>query len=67
MRWEHVLTPEDLVRLAATRSYAIVLPPAEREALLGRVRELVTTHPDLAGRERIAVPYVTRVYTAVLL
>lgn len=65
VRWEHVLTPEDLVRLAATRSYAIVLPPAQREALLGRVRELVTTHPDLAGRERIAVPYVTRVYTAV--
>lgn len=66
VRWEHVVDPEDLVRLAATRSYTIVLPPAEREALLARVRDLVTTHPDLAGRERVALPYVTRVHTATL-
>ncbi|MCC2321696.1 class I SAM-dependent methyltransferase [Cellulomonas xiejunii] len=64
VRWEHVLAPEDLVRLAGTRSYALVLPPDEREALLERVRTLVTTHPDLAGLDRVPVPYVTRVYTA---
>ncbi|KSW29638.1 class I SAM-dependent methyltransferase [Cellulomonas sp. B6] len=64
VRWDHVLTPDELVRLAATRSYAIVLPPDERAALLDRVRTLVTTHPDLAGRPRVPVPYVTRVYTA---
>lgn len=64
VRWDHVLTPDELVRLAGTRSYAIVLPPDERAALLDRVRTLVTTHPDLAGRSRVAVPYVTRVYTA---
>ncbi len=66
VQWEHVVGPEDLVRLAATRSYTIVLPPAERAALLARVRDLVTTHPDLAGHEHVAVPYVTRVYTAAL-
>ncbi len=64
VRWEHELSPADLVRLAGTRSYAIVLPPDEREALLARVRTLVTTHPDLVGLERVPVPYVTRVYTA---
>ncbi len=64
VRWNHVLTPDELVRLAGTRSYAIVLPPDERAALLDRVRTLVTTHPDLAGRTRVPVPYVTRVYTA---
>lgn len=63
VRWDHVLTPDELVRLAGTRSYAIVLPPDERAALLDRVRTLVTTHPDLAGRPRVPVPYVTRVYT----
>ena len=64
VRWEHVLTPEELVRLAGTRSYALVLPPDERAALLERVRALVTTHPDIAGLDRVPVPYVTRVYTA---
>jgi len=64
VRWDHVLTPEDLVRLAGTRSYALILPADERAALLDRVRELVTTHPDLAGRASVPVPYVTRVYTA---
>ena len=64
VRWEHVLAPEDLVRLAGTRSYALVLPADERAALLERVRTLVTTHPDLAGLDRVPVPYVTRVYTA---
>lgn len=64
VRWEHVLSPDDLVRLAGTRSYALVLPPAERTALLERVRALVTTHPDIAGLEQVPVPYVTRVYTA---
>ena len=64
VRWDHVMTPEDLVRLAGTRSYAILLPPDERAALLDRVRTLVTTHPDLVGRDTVPVPYVTRVYTA---
>lgn len=64
VRWDHVVTPDDLVRLAGTRSYALVLPADERAALLDRVRTLVTTHPDLVGREHVAVPYVTRVYTA---
>jgi len=64
VRWDHVLTPDDLVRLAGTRSYALVLPADERAALLDRVRTLVTTHPDLAGRDQVPVPYTTRVYTA---
>ncbi|UZN04590.1 class I SAM-dependent methyltransferase [Cellulomonas sp. S1-8] len=64
VRWDHVLTPDELVRLAGTRSYALVLPPAERAALLARVRDLVTTHPAIAGQAHIPVPYLTRVYTA---
>lgn len=64
VRWDHVVAPDDLVRLAGTRSYALVLPADERAALLDRVRTLVTTHPDLVGRTEVAVPYVTRVYTA---
>lgn len=64
VRWTNTLTPEQLVTLAGTRSYALVLDADARAELLGTVRDLVTTHPDLAGREHVDVPYVTRVYTA---
>ena len=64
LRWEHVLTPDELVRLAGTRSYVLLLAPDERAALLDRVRTLVTTPPAHAGHTEVPVPYVTRVYTA---
>jgi hypothetical protein len=37
----------------------ITLDEAPREALLDRVRALAVEHPDLAGRERFPLPYVT--------
>jgi hypothetical protein len=60
VEWTHRLTPDSLLDLVASRSYVITLPPDEREALLDRVRDLLGTHPRLAGREDIALPYVTR-------
>jgi len=57
--WTHELTPDGLVELAASRSYVITLDETGRATLLDRVRELLARHPDLAGRSRIAVPYVT--------
>jgi SAM-dependent methyltransferase len=57
--WTHELTPGGLVELAASRSYVITLDEPQRSALLGRVRELIARHPDLAGRSRIPLPYVT--------
>ncbi|RKS84199.1 ubiquinone/menaquinone biosynthesis C-methylase UbiE [Motilibacter peucedani] len=64
--WTHETTPEGLVELAASRSYVILLPEDERAALLGRVRSLLASHPDLAGRSSIALPYLTRCYRAAL-
>jgi hypothetical protein len=40
------------------------MPAAEPDELLGEVRELTARHPALAGRERIAMPYVARCYRA---
>jgi hypothetical protein len=57
--WTDVLTPQKLVELAACRSYVITLDEDAREALLDRVRALAAEHPDLAGRERFDLPYVT--------
>ncbi len=57
--WVNPVTPEGLVELVASRSYVIVAAEPERERILDSVRELVRTHPELAGREQFAMPYVT--------
>jgi SAM-dependent methyltransferase len=56
---EQELDAAGLVDLVASRSYAIVMPPAERATMLLRVLELTRTHPELVGRQHFAMPYVT--------
>ena len=63
-RWEDEISPGSLRPLAASRSYLLLLPDDEREELLGAVDELAATHPDLAGRARVPLPYVTNAYRA---
>ena len=53
-----------LRELAASRSYLLTLPAARREELLAAVDELVATHPDLAGRGVVDLPYVARCWRA---
>lgn len=61
LRAEHdqPLDAAGLHDLVGSRSYVIRLEPAAREALLGRVAELVRTHPALVGRQHFWMPYVT--------
>lgn len=58
-------TVDSLVRLMRSRSYYIVATPERRAAIEAAVRDLVRTHPDLAGRESFPLPYLTYVYRAV--
>ena len=58
--WVHQLTVPELLDMVASRSYVILLPPEERQALLDRVRQLTETDPALAGRPEITLPYVTQ-------
>lgn len=60
IRWRHRLGRGELLDLVASRSYVIVLPEHQRRELLGSVTELLDTHPDLAGRAELSLPYVTR-------
>ncbi len=53
---------EDLIARVRSISYVASLPAPEREDVLQRVREIATTHPQLAGREPIRLPYRTDVY-----
>jgi SAM-dependent methyltransferase len=62
--WVHRVTIPELLDMVASRSYAILLPPDERQALLDRVRRLAATHPAVAGQREISLPYVTQCWRA---
>jgi SAM-dependent methyltransferase len=60
VEWAQQLPPGDLVQLVASRSYVITLPDQQRTDLLAGVADFAATHPALAGRERIGMPYIAR-------
>ncbi len=59
VEWTNYLTPQALIDLVASRSYCITSPAEVRTKTLGRVRQLLTTHPALANTGGLALPYVT--------
>jgi SAM-dependent methyltransferase len=63
-RWSQELAPTDIVDLVATRSQVQVMADAERSEVLARVGDFVASHPAVAGRGRIVVPYVTSCWRA---
>jgi SAM-dependent methyltransferase len=62
--WTASRTADEIVAMAASRSYLITLPEDERQGVLARIRELLATHPATAGRDRFELPYVTHAYRA---
>jgi SAM-dependent methyltransferase len=60
VEWRNRITRDTLIDLAASRSYIITMPAGQRAAVLAAVRHLLDTHPALAGRAEIDLPYVTR-------
>jgi SAM-dependent methyltransferase len=63
--WSRAMTPDEVVAMAASRSYVIALPDLDRARLLDAVRELLATHPQTAGRDTVDLPYITYAYRAV--
>lgn len=59
VEWTNYLTPQALIDLVASRSYCITSPAEVRTRTLGRVRELLATHPALVNSPGVALPYVT--------
>ena len=43
-------------------SWSYVALRGDRDDVLEAIRDLVATHPDLAGRDRFALPYVTNAF-----
>jgi SAM-dependent methyltransferase len=64
--WSWTIDEDGLLELLASRSYVILAPEEERQALFAAVRQLVATHPDLAGRESFEMPYIARCFRAEL-
>jgi SAM-dependent methyltransferase len=60
VEWVYRLSRDAMVDWSASRSYVITLADSDRQGLLGQVRDLMDTHPALAGRDEIAMPIVTR-------
>ena len=56
------LDAEGLVALAG--SYSYVALRVDRDEVLAQVRRLAGRHPDLAGRERFELPYLTMCFRA---
>ncbi|WP_374010090.1 class I SAM-dependent methyltransferase [Leifsonia sp. LS-T14] len=63
-RWVQSLTPDGLLDLARSRSYFITKDPDGQAAVIQSLRRLLREHPDLAGRDLVELPYVTRSYRA---
>lgn len=53
---------DDLIARVNSIAFVASLPPAEREDLLARVREIVGSHPDVAAGDELRLPYRTDVY-----
>ncbi|WP_144712882.1 class I SAM-dependent methyltransferase [Curtobacterium pusillum] len=60
--WVHEQERSAFLDMVASRSYVIVLPPAERTALLDAVQRLLDDDPETAGRATVPVAYTTHVH-----
>jgi SAM-dependent methyltransferase len=58
---QHV-TPGQVVGGIGTRSYVATMDDVGRAQFLGRVRDLLATHPDTHGRDQLDLAYTTRAY-----
>lgn len=54
--WRQTVDRDDILRLAASRSYVAVMDADGREQVLAAVRELLDTHPQTAGRRSSRCP-----------
>jgi SAM-dependent methyltransferase len=59
VEWVHHGSVPEVIDMIASRSYVILLPPGQRDALLASVRQLLDTDPALARQPDVPLPYVT--------
>lgn len=62
--WTKDFTLDELLSLVASRSAIIAADAPTRERIFASVRDLVATHPALAGQDTIPMPYITHSFRA---
>jgi SAM-dependent methyltransferase len=62
--WARELSVDDVLAMAASRSYVSTASPQRQAQIAHDIRELLSTDPATAGRARIHLPYITHVYRA---
>ncbi|GAB3234162.1 class I SAM-dependent methyltransferase [Glycomyces halotolerans] len=63
-RHEKTFDAAGLIRLAQSRSHYLTADQDRRDAIVEGIRELLATHPRLAGRDTVAMPYATYAFRA---
>lgn len=66
VEWTHRLSRDELIDLAASRSYVITMPDRERAVVLAMVADLADTRLGGNGAGELVLPYVTECYRAEL-
>ncbi|MFJ3052230.1 MULTISPECIES: class I SAM-dependent methyltransferase [Pseudomonas] len=62
--YQHVGPPEQvIVARILSVSFIAMLPQEQKQRVAEQLRELIASHPDLKGRDEIAVPYRTEAYS----
>jgi ubiquinone/menaquinone biosynthesis C-methylase UbiE len=61
-RYAQPMTVEGFLDRFNSCSFIAILDEETKAEVIGKLRDLTQTHPDLAGRDRFEQPYVTEVY-----
>ncbi|WP_082590778.1 class I SAM-dependent methyltransferase [Agromyces sp. Soil535] len=64
VEWSERMSRGRFLNLVRSRSYFITATASEQAATIAALETLLDTHPDVAGAEELAVPYVTRCFRA---
>ena len=64
LSWRHRLSVDQLADMAASRSYVITMPAAQRDAVLAAVRDLGAAQLARSGADELVLPYVTECFRA---
>ena len=64
VEWERQMSADDILAMAASRSYVITASPDDRERILAETADLLATDPDVASQTSITMPYVTHAFRA---
>ncbi|WP_353827200.1 class I SAM-dependent methyltransferase [Agromyces sp. SYSU T0242] len=65
VRWVERMSRARFLDLVRSRSHWLTSPPDEQRTVVAAVETLLSTHPDLAGADELAVPYVTHCFRTV--